>query len=188
MGVSPSPRGNSVQVQRHGGFTLIELMMVVLIAAILLGVGVPSFRSLIQDNRLKTHADVFVTTMNLARSEAIARNATVTVCSTSNGTGCSGTWSTGWIVFADVNGNGAVDAGDEVIRAVTNVPTGVQVLNIANNATIRFNSRGYRVDATGAVSVQFQDVRGATKCRAVDVNLIGRAGTRTNASGQPTCS
>lgn len=59
------------------GFTLIELMVTIAVAAILLAVAVPSFRHLIISNRLTTAANNVVTAVTLARSEAIKRNANV---------------------------------------------------------------------------------------------------------------
>lgn len=59
------------------GFTLIELMVTIAVAAILLAVAVPSFRHLIISNRLTTAANDVVTALTVARSESIKRNASV---------------------------------------------------------------------------------------------------------------
>lgn len=59
------------------GFTLIELMVTIAVAAILLAVAVPSFRHLIISNRLTTAANEVVTALTVARSESIKRNANV---------------------------------------------------------------------------------------------------------------
>jgi type IV fimbrial biogenesis protein FimT len=90
------------QRQKISGFTLIELMFTLLIAAILLGVGVPSFRGMAASNRLTTQANDLVGAINFARSEAITRNMNVTLCRTSTEatTTCavgSAAW-TNWIV------------------------------------------------------------------------------------------
>jgi len=59
-----------------------------------------------------------LTSLNLARSEAIKGNVRVTLCVSSNGTSCaaSGGWELGYIVFRDLNSNGAVDSDDTVLR------------------------------------------------------------------------
>ena len=74
------------------GFTLIELMIGLAVAALVLTIGVPSFRNIILDNRLTmTEVNTFVADLNLARSEATARNTFVTVKA------LSGTeWNKGW--------------------------------------------------------------------------------------------
>jgi type IV fimbrial biogenesis protein FimT len=76
------------------GFTLIELMITIAVAAILLSIGVPSFQNIIRENRLATQANELITALNLARSEAIRRGQNVTV--TPNG----GDWNSGWVVAA----------------------------------------------------------------------------------------
>ena len=90
------------QPEYNAGFTLIELMVTISIAAILLGIAIPSFTSTIASNRLTTYANELVTALNLARSEAIKRGIQVTV--TRKGT-TSAQWKSGWDVFVDINGN-----------------------------------------------------------------------------------
>jgi len=77
------------------GFTLIELMVVVALAAILAAMAAPNFKSFVSGQRVKTAASDFVMTAIFARSEAIKRNTDVTITSvTSGGTG----WKDGWTV------------------------------------------------------------------------------------------
>ena len=100
------------------GFTLIELMIVVVIVAIFVTVGVPNFRNLISDNRLATQANRLVSSLQLARSEALKLRTPVSVCRSTNGSSCAGAgnWETGWLVFVDTNGNGDVD-GERILLA-----------------------------------------------------------------------
>ncbi len=114
---------------QYAGFTIIELMVVVVLVAIFLVVGVPGFQSLVADNRLATQANRLVTSMQLARSEAIKLRTPVVVCRSTNQTNCSNngaqTWETGWIVFVDddqdgvaeaTDGNGQADAGERIVK------------------------------------------------------------------------
>ncbi len=105
-------------VKTHAGFTLVELLATIAVATILLGIATPSFIEFSRKTRITTYTNDFVATMNFARSEAIRRGATVTICHTNNETACSGTWSDGWLVFTDKNGNGAIDTtdNDEILR------------------------------------------------------------------------
>lgn len=100
------------------GFTLIELMVTVAIIAVLAMVAAPSFNDAILSNKLASFSNSFVASTQLARSEAIKRNATVRVCRSANGTSCAtdGTWQQGWIVFHDADNDGSVDAGETVIQ------------------------------------------------------------------------
>lgn len=60
---------------KTGGFTLVELMITIAVAAILLATATPSFTSLIQNHRLVAQHNDFVANLNLARSEAVKRSA-----------------------------------------------------------------------------------------------------------------
>lgn len=95
---------------RNRGFTLVELVITLAVAAILVTLAVPSFSQFVKNNRLITQANDFVTALNVARSEAIKRGDRVTLCKSSNQVSCagSGNWEQGWIVFADVNDDGVV--------------------------------------------------------------------------------
>ena len=55
-------------MNEKNGFTLIELMITLAVAAIVLTVGIPSFQDFVYNNRLTTQANRFVTDMALARS------------------------------------------------------------------------------------------------------------------------
>jgi type IV fimbrial biogenesis protein FimT len=80
--------------QGFRGFTLIELMVTISIMAILLMIAVPSFQNATLGSKLSSFANGLVASAHLARSEAIKRNADVTLCvSNSDGTdGGSGGW------------------------------------------------------------------------------------------------
>lgn len=82
------------------GFTLIELMVTIAVMAILLAVAAPSFNDVTLNSRLGSYANNFVASANLARSEAIKRNAVVVMCVSSDGVNCTttGGWEQGWIV------------------------------------------------------------------------------------------
>src|SRR5574340_299375 len=82
------------------GFTLIELMTTITIVGILAMVAVPSFNEAMLSSKLNTLANNFVASAQLARSEAIKRNATVALCASPDGISCTGDWKDGWIVLA----------------------------------------------------------------------------------------
>jgi type IV fimbrial biogenesis protein FimT len=65
---------------RQGGFTIVELMITVCLAAILFGFAIPSFRRMIVNNRLVTQTNDLIGAINYARSEAITQNSSVTFC------------------------------------------------------------------------------------------------------------
>lgn len=84
------------------GFTLLELLVTLAVAAIVLVAGVPSYFSIVQNNRAATQANELVTALSIARSEAVRRGARVGICQSDDGTTCgSAGWEQGWIVFVD---------------------------------------------------------------------------------------
>ena len=111
-------------MKQNSGFTIIEIMITVLIVAIVLALGAPSFRELMANNRMTTSTNELVTALNLARSEAIKRNARVKICSSSkpnNGNwscNTSNDWATGWAVFHDIDDDDTPggDTEEELIR------------------------------------------------------------------------
>lgn len=120
-------------MNRNLGFSLVELMVTLAVVAIVLVVGVPSFQGMMRNNRVITHTNDFLSSLNLARSEAIKRGVgwRVVMCPGNPTAGCSGTaWGGGWIVFVDAdadgdgdilddaatNDNGQWNAGEQILR------------------------------------------------------------------------
>ena len=98
------------------GFTLIELMTAILVLGVLLAMAIPSYREMTRNNRVAGTQNDLITSLAIARSEALHRSRSVTVCASSNGTSCTGVadWVKGWIVFTDAGTAGSVDSpGDE---------------------------------------------------------------------------
>ena len=85
------------------GFTLIEMLVTLVVLGLLLAVAVPSFNNAILGNKLSGYANSFLASAQLARSEAIKRNAAMTMCRSADGISCatSGGWEQGWIIFND---------------------------------------------------------------------------------------
>ena len=159
------------------GFTLIELMVTVSVAAILLTVGVPSFREVIRSNRLSTCANEFVATLNLARSEAIKRGMRVSVRKTGS------SWESGWEVFSDDkkgSGNyGIKDGSDETIRLSGSLPAGYTLRPNTNSFTnfISFKPSGQSTSFGSFVLCDNLDGNGIPEpytARLIVVDSVGR--------------
>jgi len=158
------------------GFTLIELLVTITVLAIVLGIGVPGLRDFVLNNRQVSAVNEMVASLQYARTEAIARNRTVSLCPSADGAGCSGSnWSVGWIVFSDsspaIGGNGIKDGDDTVLRHVE--PRGnldfVSEGGIANAVTYRRNGRAA---ATG--NFRLCDDRGESHGKQIVMDLAGR--------------
>jgi len=104
---------NALKTPKKNGFTLIEVMVTVSIAAILISIAVPSFKTLFKNNRVTAGTNEFVAALILARSEALKRNNNVSICASDNQQTCSGNtdFAKGWIVFMDCDQDGNIDNG-----------------------------------------------------------------------------
>jgi type IV fimbrial biogenesis protein FimT len=115
---------NPPLMRRHfsKGFTAIELMVTVAVLAVLAGIAAPSFNPIIERWRVRQASEELQSTFYFARSEAIKRGGNVTILRSGDGGGCTavGTdtslWSCGWIVFADLNSNGAQDNNEDTLQ------------------------------------------------------------------------
>lgn len=167
----------------QAGFTLVELMIVLVVAVILLTVAVPNFNDLMRNNRMVTAVNAMAGAMNAARSEAIAQRKPVTVCESSSGTGCTttGNWNQGWIVFVDENTNGTVDSGDVIVRRVNAIHPEIEVAFVGATK-VRYNTQGFATsDSIGYF--RFCDDRGSMHGRAVIVAPTGRISLATDTDG-----
>lgn len=101
------------------GFTIIELMLVVAVMGIMAMIALPAFNDMVQNNRRVSSVNDFLASMHIARSEAITRGQRVSVCrSNASRTACVGavgSWRDGWLVFSDLNGDGAINGDDEIL-------------------------------------------------------------------------
>jgi type IV fimbrial biogenesis protein FimT len=108
------------RVLKDAGVTLVELIAVITIAAILMSIGVPSYRYVTNSNRVAAESNALLADMQLARSEAVKEGQPVSVCpATRSGAtwSCTGSnhWEVGWIVFTDPAGSGNYDAANDTV-------------------------------------------------------------------------
>jgi type IV fimbrial biogenesis protein FimT len=103
------------------GFTLTEVMMAIAVAAIVLTIGVPSFRTMILNSRKNTAIGDLQTSLIFARSSAITLRKQITVCKSIDNTNCTQDsdidWSRGWLVFLDPDRDGTRSGGEKILRA-----------------------------------------------------------------------
>ncbi len=101
------------------GFGLLEILITLVIAGIVTLLVVPSFSTLVADNRLISTNNELGSSLSIAKSEAIRRQQQITVCQSNDAlSDCdpSESWSNGWIIFVDDDGDDAIDNGETVIR------------------------------------------------------------------------
>lgn len=168
--------------RRQGGFTLIELMVTIGILAIVLSVGIPSYRGIVMDNRLASQANLFATSIKLARSNAVKFQRNATVCASANFDAavptCSAStdWSSGWIVWVDKDRDSTADA-NEIIAVNGPIHRSSELKSTSAN---RFTYDGRGFAATAAGELTLCDSRSGEMGRVIKVNATGR----TNISRQ----
>jgi type IV fimbrial biogenesis protein FimT len=156
------------------GFSLVELMVTILISAILLMVAVPAFNDAVLGSKLSALANNFVASSNLARSEAIKRNAVVTLCASTNGTSCaSGNWQQGWVMLS----------GTTVIQSQPAAPTGFLMVDASAVNSMSFQPTGVGTTQVTLTVCRATPTVGSDK-RVVTVSATGHASvTRGTTNG-----
>lgn len=134
-----------MQSFRQRGFTLVELMVALTVIIVLASLAMPSMIEFIARNRISSQTNELIADISLARSESATRGARVSLCVSSSGTGCGGSnWAAGRMVFVDTNGNGAVDAGETILKVTSALGsnTTLTAAGFPNAAFIQFRSYG----------------------------------------------
>lgn len=139
---SPHSRSRTANSRRieQSGHTFIELVIAGAIAAVLISAATPSLAGLYAQTQVTTTTNSLIQSLHLARTHAISRQRNVHVCHLNPDTlnscdmdrGFNSTWSVGWLIFADLNGNRDLDTDDDVL----------QIVHKTNSANIVFNQRG----------------------------------------------
>ncbi|MDX1454722.1 MAG: GspH/FimT family pseudopilin [Gammaproteobacteria bacterium] len=165
-------------MKKVSGFTLIELMVTIALAAVLLTVGIPGVQEFIQNNNRTAAVNDLIASLQQTRSEAIKRNQTTVLCpSTDNATCSGGDWEDGWIGFVDEDENWTPDNA-AAIFLVDAGPSGPTVG--AAHTMLQYKANGRAETNAGNDQAEFIicDSRGLDESRMV---LIFRSG-RTQAS------
>jgi type IV fimbrial biogenesis protein FimT len=160
----PARRPDRPAHRRASGTSLVEVLVALAIAATLTSLGAAGWNRLAVSLRLTSYSNHFLTTLHLARSEAIKRNARVAICKSPDGEHCmpAGGWEQGWIVFHDANNNGARDAGETLVLAVGALPDGYR---LAGNQSVSRYVSFTGLGASELLSGAFQ-AGTLTLCRA----------------------
>ncbi len=162
-------------MSKGNGFSLIEVIVTLAIAAIVLSIGVPSFQSYIQNNRQTIAINELATALRFARNSAITHRIRTAMCKSSDGANCTadGTWTQGWIVFTDTDNNNTLDAGENILR-VHGPVQGNATISGNNNAAdlIAFNPQGILATLNGRIT--YCDSRGNNYATALFISRGGR--------------
>jgi len=173
----------AAKYRARSGFTLIELMMTITVAAILLAIGVPSFKYVTSANRASGEINGLLGDMQFARGEAIKEGQTVTICAANAaGTQCSGStfWNTGWLVFSDTGVIGTIDGTDYVLK-MQKPFSSTDTLTADHGITgVTFSREGFTASLPGAVTFTLHTVPvNAAYTRCLSATIVGALSTQT---------
>lgn len=173
------------------GFTLVELMVTVAVLAVVIGIAVPSFTTIMHRNRLTAAANEMVSALQIARMEAIRRNRRAVLCPSIDGQTCNGADWSKVLVFIDANRNSQADAtGDVLLRVVDTTRTGSGITAASGAALIRFGPDGRVSVGTGDTAmVSFESAKlPAAEGRRLVEAAVSRISVCEAAAGASVCN
>ncbi len=144
------------------GFTLIELLTALIVLAILATVALPSYQNFVLTQRVRGASYDLMTSLVFARSEAIKRNASVSM------TQAAGGWAQGW----------TVSAGALTLRTQDPYGGGVNIANSASLTTITYSNDGRLAGPTTDFTVAPADSSAQVQTRCLSIKLGGMPSTK----------
>lgn len=166
------------------GFTLIELMITLVVAATLAMVAIPTVQTFLRNNELTAASTALLTAINTARGEAMKSGRNAMVVPVDNGTD----WSQGWVVFVDNNRSQNYTSGTDTLIAQQGPIA--SYFTVSGNGTaadatpyILFDPSGYAKQKNNAfggltLNVERNDLSGAdllNQTRRIIIAQTGRA-------------
>jgi type IV fimbrial biogenesis protein FimT len=159
--------------------------MSVAVVAILLVIGIPSFRFVTNSNRIAAEINGLLGDMQYARSEAIKEGQPITVCVSTNATSCAignNNWQNGWIVL-----NAATNV---ILRVQTTFSSSDTFVATNTISAVTFNREGYANGIPNGTLIALHDStnnRNWTRCLSVNLSGMMRSQTYGTANGV-TCN
>lgn len=147
------------------GFTLIELMVTVAVLAVVMSLAVPSFKALLETQRMRAAAFDLMADLTLARNEAVKRGALATPVTLSPTSGDSTHWESGW----------SVTVGTEVVSRKSAVGAGV---TFTGPTSITFDPSGRVSNSTSVVRFALAN-SSANRSRCISLDPSGRPKSST---------
>lgn len=164
------------------GFTLLEVMVVLAVAAVLLAIVLPTFGTAMAAARAsQARAALLETVVDSVRYAGI-RGVEVVACPEAAGGGCADSWdwSGGWTAFADLDGDRIRDANEARVTAHGALPPKVRLQSTTGRRRLVFQPNGG--NAGSNVTFTLCDTRGVAQARSL---ILSNPGNLREAPASP---
>jgi type IV fimbrial biogenesis protein FimT len=183
------------------GFTLFELMLVLAIAGVLVGIGLPSLTQFVRSNQMTAAANDMLTAVHVTRAEAVKRRLPTEVCFTTTPNAatpaCDGDGTQGWVAWVDDanpdvahanDGNGTVNTNEPILLRHGALPDNVRIVSkpAGNAGYVAFMDTGFvKVAANDLAGIVFCDKKKGNSAEFGPNNSTAR-GMLISAVGRPS--
>ena len=159
--------------KKQSGFTLVELMICIAVAAILCAVSFPALGGLAHSSQSRAAQDAMLATLNLARNTAVTRQREIVVCPSSDHVTCDNDiwWQNGWIAFEDTNHDGDHDANEPLLQTSQSL-TGMAIATSTDRKRLTYRADGATPGSN--LTFTFCDLRGPNNATTIVVGNAGR--------------
>jgi type IV fimbrial biogenesis protein FimT len=154
--------------KRMDGFTLVELMVILVLIGLSMAIAVPSFQGMISRNRIITQTNDVILAISLARSEATRTGGLVSLSAAASAAGNE--YGGG---FCIVLGTPTDCANGEVVREFPAFKGLVTLDSVENVNTVQFNSLG-GLSTAGPTTINFDLCHPKYQGRRIQISIVGR--------------
>lgn len=161
--------------RRQRGFTLIELMVTLSLAAMFAFLAVPSMKEMLANQRMRSATDSLHASAMQARAVAMRDNRRVLVQPTA---GADGAWKDGWRVFVDMNTNSSYDSGTDTLVLTEEAQTGEVTItkDTGTNNFFGYEGTGFQASIGGSANATWKITAvGTSRIRCLVIERTGRA-------------
>ncbi|MEQ8857697.1 MAG: GspH/FimT family protein [Pseudomonadales bacterium] len=167
------------------GYTLVELLAALTVAAVVLALALPAFHGLATSWRGTAALNQLLGAIASARSLAISSGRVVTLCPGLS-SGCLGRnqWHRGFVLFIDEDADGRLDPADRVVTALPELAPGERIYwrSFRNRSYLQFHPRGFTRWQNGSF-LYCPPGSEASAARMAVINVQGRARPARDSDG-----